>query len=163
MLVLCLSFVIVILDQFTKYLILSGVSRIDPIEVVPGFFNIAHVRNTGAAWGMFAGFGDGLIVLSVVMLFIIIVFRRHFIGDRFLDRTAMAFMIAGIIGNLIDRVKLGYVVDFLDFHVGASHFPSFNVADSAICVGVCLYLIAHFLETLARTQVCKAAETSGEE
>jgi signal peptidase II len=160
MLVLCLSFAIVIIDQFTKHLVLAGVSRSTPIEVIPGFFSITHVRNTGAAWGILAGFGDGLIILSVVMLFVIIVFRRHIIGNLLLDRLSMALMIAGIIGNLIDRIKLGYVVDFLDFYLGSSpHFPSFNVADSAICVGVVLYLISHFmqvkkarrLETLEKT------------
>jgi signal peptidase II len=117
------------------------------IVVVPGLFNISHVRNTGAAWGMMQGFNVGLVVLSVVMLVVLIGFRRHFISDTRLYRVIVGLMIGGILGNLMDRLRLGFVVDFLDFYWQTHHFPSFNVADSAICTGVGLYLLLQFLSS----------------
>ena len=150
MLILTLSFSLALLDQVTKYLIRKNLVPGECIEIIPGLFNISYVRNTGAAWGMLSGFGDLLIILSLVMLFVLVFFRKHFLTDTLMHRIATGLMLAGIIGNLIDRIRLGYVVDFLDFHWHMHHFPSFNVADSAICVGVGLYMISQvFLENRA--------------
>ena len=77
-----------------------------------------------------------------IMLAVLVTFRRSFLTDTLTHRIASGLMIAGIMGNLGDRLRLGYVVDFLDFHLGDSHFPSFNVADSAICIGVGLYILS---------------------
>ena len=142
--VLCLSFLIAVLDQFTKWLIRRQFLPGDSVTLVGGLFNLTYVRNTGAAWGMFGGLNFWLAALSVVMLVLIVVFRRSFLSDVAIHRVALGCMIAGIAGNLMDRVRLNYVVDFLDFHWGAHHFPSFNVADSAICIGVGLYIISSF-------------------
>jgi len=149
MLVLCLSLVIVLCDQLTKFWVMRFLPD-EGIAVVSGWFHFRRVHNTGAAWGVFEGFSDGLILLSIVMLALIIVFRRSFLLDRVVHKLAMGAMIGGIIGNLIDRVRLGYVVDFLDFYRGDSHFPAFNIADSAICVGVFLYIIVQFLPVRAK-------------
>jgi signal peptidase II len=142
MLVLLLSFSIVLLDQLTKYWVridfLPGQGR----AVLPGCFNLAYVRNTGAAWGLLGGLNGWLAVLSVVVLLLIVFFRRSFLTDSLPHRLALAAMIGGIVGNLVDRLRLAFVVDFLDFHWGTHHFPAFNVADSAICIGVALYALS---------------------
>ena len=146
MLVLVLSFVTVLLDQAAKYLVLGHFYPGEVLPIVPGFFNLTSVRNTGAAWGMLGGFNGWLALLSVVVLLLIVLFRRSFLTDSLTHRIALGCMIGGIVGNLVDRLRLQYVVDFLDFHWrDVYHFPSFNVADSAICIGVGLYVLTAFL------------------
>lgn len=140
--VLCLSFAIVLLDQFTKHLVETGLDRLAGVDVVAGLFSLHYVQNTGAAWGILQGLNGWLVLLSFVIVTLLVVFRRHFVADTILARLTAGLILGGIVGNLIDRMRLGYVVDFLDFHVGGHHFPAFNIADSAICVGVGLYLIA---------------------
>ena len=144
MFVLCLGFGVAVLDQFTKHLTQANIPYGQRIPVVPGFFSLSHIHNTGAAWGMLQGHNRWLITLSFVMLAVVIVFRRHFIGESRLSRVAAGLILGGIVGNLVDRVRLGYVVDFLDFLLWGYPFPAFNVADSAICIGVGLYMISQF-------------------
>ena len=145
MLILTISFVIAIIDQLTKSIIRTHVTPGDMITVIPGFFSITYIRNTGAAWGILAGLNGLLIILSLVMLVVLIIFRKSFITDTLLHKISAGLMIAGIVGNLIDRIRLGYVVDFLHFYIEKHQFPSFNVADSAICIGVTLYIISQFI------------------
>jgi signal peptidase II len=142
MLVLLLSVAIVILDQVTKHLITLKFFLGESIPVIPGFFDLAYVRNTGAAWGMLGGFNGLLVALSLAVLVVLIFFRRSFLTDSLIHRLALGLMLGGIVGNLLDRIRFQYVVDFLDFHWQTHHFPAFNVADSAICVGVALYMIS---------------------
>ncbi len=139
--ILCLSFAIVLLDQVTKYLIGMHLELGDQIPVINGFFSISHVHNTGAAWGMFSGHGTLLVALSFVMSILIVVYRERLVAGIPLNRIAVGLMLGGILGNLIDRIRLGYVVDFLHFYWKSYQFPSFNVADSAICIGVGLYIL----------------------
>ena len=141
---LCLSFLIVVLDQLTKWLVRVEFPLGHSIPVIPGLFSLTYVRNTGAAWGIMGGLNGWLAVLSIVMLVVIVVFRRSFLSDVPVHRMALGCMVGGIVGNLLDRVRLDYVVDFLDFHAAGHHFPAFNVADSAICVGVGLYVLSSF-------------------
>ena len=143
MLVLCLSFSIVLLDQCSKYAVRSVFMLGQARTVIPGFFDLQFVQNTGAAWGLLAGLNHWLILFSFVMLGVIVIFRRHFITKDLSSRLSLGLIIGGIAGNLLDRVRLSYVVDFLDFYVGRHHFPAFNVADASICVGVGLYVIFH--------------------
>jgi len=147
-LILWLSFAIAILDQVTKYLVQRHFYVGDFIEVIPRLLDFHYIRNTGAAWGMFSGFSHWLVIVSFVMLVVLVVFRRSIMTDSLVHRCATAFMIGGIVGNLVDRVRLGYVVDFIDFYwlerAGDHHFPAFNVADSAICIGVGLYILTQF-------------------
>lgn len=148
MLMLYISVVVTLLDQLTKYMVTCNIAFRDQIPVIPGFLNMTYVRNTGAAWGMFSGFSEMLVALSVVMLASIVIFRRHFIENILIHKIAMGLIVAGIVGNLIDRIRLGYVVDFIDVYwmSCSAHFPAFNVADSSICIGVVLYLMSsmHF-------------------
>ncbi len=155
--VLCLSFVVVLLDQYTKHLVQTGLDRWHGIVIIPGYFDFRYVQNTGAAWGMLQGLNGWLVGLSVLMLVLLVVFRRHFMTDGVLTRVAAGSVVGGIIGNLIDRLRFGYVVDFIHVHWHAHEFPTFNIADSAICVGVGLFMIAQWRAEKASRAVTAAA------
>ncbi len=141
-----LAVVIYVLDQATKLLVAAKIPypTYGPpghIEVIPGFFNLVHVGNTGAAWSILSGRGAWLAGLAVVTL-VAIYFWRHSLGLR--DRTAqLCFggLCGGTVGNLTDRLAHGHVVDFLDFHFGRYAYPSFNVADMGIVCGVFGYIV----------------------
>lgn len=144
MLVLSITSLIVLADQITKHLARLHL-RGNAITVVSGFMDLRFVQNTGAAWGMFRGLSGWLVALSVAMLAMLVVFRRHLLADTLLHRVTMGLMVGGILGNMIDRVRLSYVVDFLDFYWRGHHFPAFNIADSAICIGVTLYIASNLM------------------
>lgn len=138
-------YAIVFLDQLTKELVLRRLDYGDGIVVIPGVFDLRHVRNTGAAWGMLSGAQPFLVLISLGML-IFLLLR----GPRLFERVAggpvwLGVLGGGVSGNLVDRLRLGYVVDFLDFHWKGAHFPAFNVADSAIFIAVVAWMIAHHL------------------
>jgi len=143
MLALALGLIVVVFDQFTKIWVReSFVYGGEPQVVLPGFFNLVYVRNPGAAWGMLGGQQVILILLSIVVLVLLAVFHRRVLNPTLDHRIALGLILGGILGNLIDRIKFGWVTDFLDFHIGTHHWPSFNVADSAICIAVGLYLLS---------------------
>jgi signal peptidase II len=131
---------VIALDQATKVAVMSTLRLYDSIRVIPGFFNLVHVRNRGIAFGLLshlgAGWGTVLVSATTAAAIILLVLwlSRLRAGD---GRTAfgLSLIIGGAVGNLIDRVRLGEVVDFLDFYVGSFHWPAFNVADSAVTVG----------------------------
>ncbi len=131
---------IAIVDQITKFLAVRLIHETESIPVIPGFFNLVHVRNTGAAWGMFK---DNNLLLAVVCALTILglyLFRHSFQLHRTVSCIALGLILGGIVGNFIDRVRVHSVIDFLDFYLGRQHWPAFNVADSAICIGVVLYI-----------------------
>jgi len=137
---------IVVFDQLTKYFVREFIVFGTIHPVIPGVMNLTYLRNPGAAWGILGEQGISLTVLSIVMLVLMIVFRRSFLNDTRTHKIALGLLAGGIVGNLIDRVKCGAVTDFLDFYIGTSHWPSFNVADSAICIGVAIYVVTTLLE-----------------
>lgn len=142
MFVLILISVVVGLDQLSKTLISLYLVHSSTITIIPGFFNLAHVHNTGAAFSMFHDSNEPLAVFSVVILLGLIWFRKRLLNNRSrAHRFAIAMMIAGIVGNLLDRIRFASVVDFLDFYWKDYHYPTFNVADSSICIGVAIYVI----------------------
>lgn len=159
MLPLLLGIAITLLDQVTKVLVDGNFDLYESIPVVPGLFDLRYIRNTGAAWGLFAGGQFWLAMLSVVVLLALVIFRRSFFADGLTDRVAFGLIIGGIIGNFIDRVRLEYVIDFMDFHWRGHHFPAFNVADASICCGVALYMVAQIL--LARRRQRQERECAG--
>ena len=138
-----LALILLIADQFTKVLIL-GYYRLGDATYVTSFFNVVRVHNTGAAFSFLAWasgwqrwFFTGIGLLAAV--FIVWMLKSH--AGQKLFSFAMACILGGAIGNVVDRALHGYVVDFLDFHYGNWHFPAFNVADSAITIGaICLIL-----------------------
>ncbi len=144
MFVLLLGITVILLDQLTKQAIRSAFIYGESRPVIDGFFNLVYVRNDGAAWNILSGQSIILILISLVILVLLIVYRRSFLEDTGMHRIMFGLMIGGIVGNLIDRIRFGWVTDFLDFEFGSYHYPSFNVADSAICIAVALYLITNF-------------------
>lgn len=139
---------VVFFDQLTKALIIHNMALYETAEVIPGLLNIVHWRNPGMAFGFLkeGGFLRTLFLAGVSLLAIIIigVLLRH-AKDAF-TRSALSLIAGGAIGNLIDRLRYGEVVDFLDFHLGRYHWPAFNVADSAITVGVLLSLYLFYFK-----------------
>jgi signal peptidase II len=137
-----LILIIAMFDQLTKLMIMRNIPFQDSIVVVPSFFSVTHVYNTGAAFGMMHDSNLFFIILSAVVFVVLIVMRHHFTG--YLMTTGWALLISGILGNVTDRLRLGHVVDFLDFQFGSYHWPSFNVADSCICIAAGLFLLSSF-------------------
>ncbi|HVM63165.1 MAG TPA: signal peptidase II [Verrucomicrobiae bacterium] len=128
-------------DQFTKWLVNRSINPQDTRVVISGFFSLVNWRNTGAAWGIFQHYNLLLTAVSVLTVLALWLFRHSLSLHRSGPRLALGLIVGGISGNLIDRIRLGFVVDFLNFSVGPYHWPAFNVADSAICVGLGLYVI----------------------
>lgn len=139
-------FVVLVLDQGTKWYVEQTFDKHELLPVISGFFNLTRTYNYGAAFGLFAGLADGtreivLLGTAFVALAVVAYFLRHPHYQGRLAQTSLALVLGGAAGNLIDRFSRGAVVDFLDFYVGSYHWPAFNVADSAICTGVALLLL----------------------
>ena len=149
MLPLLAAVLITVSDQATKEWVRGRFGLGDSISLIDGFFSFTYVRNTGAAWGMLGGQNAWLTILSVVMLVVMVVFRRSFMSNTWSHRLALGLMIGGIAGNLLDRVRQGFVTDFLDFYWKSYHWPAFNIADAAICTGVGIYLLTAFRSSSA--------------
>ena len=130
------------LDLLSKLWVATHVSPLEPIRVIPGFFSITHARNPGAALGLFQDvhvlFFIGLTILALGLL--VSFYRKLEPGDR-ASAVALGLVLSGALGNLVDRVFRGEVVDFLQFDLWFFVFPDFNVADSAIVIGVALLLL----------------------
>jgi signal peptidase II len=133
---------LIVIDQWTKFVIVKGLHMGESIPVLSGLFNITYVRNTGAAFGILANANPIIrvpffvVVPLLAMVAIAYVFRK-IPADSVRLSAALSCVVGGAIGNLIDRLFLGYVVDFLDFHWKYQHhFPAFNAADTVICIGV---------------------------
>jgi signal peptidase II len=129
------------------------------VEVIHGFFNLVHVRNTGGAFGIFGGEKGGLGSLLFVVISLIAIGSILFLFVRLREdekplSLSLSLVLSGAIGNLIDRLRLGEVVDFLDFYLFSYHWPAFNIADSAICLGIGLMA----LELLIRDHKKKIAD-----
>ena len=134
---------IILLDLWTKSLVLSRIDLHEAIPVIPNFFQLVHVRNTGAAFGIGANAASKIVPLllnigALAVFGVVVVYAlRSSVTDRVLQ-TGLHLILGGAVGNLLDRFRFGYVVDFLDVYVGRHHWPAFNVADSAICIGITL-------------------------
>ena len=138
---LLVALLVILLDQATKEWVRGAFSLHESVPVIPGFFHLTYIRNTGAAWGMFSGQNLALSLLAFAMLVALVLFRRKILPPGKPHRVALGLLCGGIVGNLFDRLRLDYVVDFLDFFHRGWHFPAFNVADSAICIGVAIYVL----------------------
>jgi signal peptidase II len=149
---------LVLVDAMAKEYAAASLKDSAPYSVLDGFFNLAYVENRGCAWGMFQGSVLPLAAFALVALMFIAWKRKSIFpaGAGRLSRSAAfvaeCLLYAGIVGNLIDRVFRGYVIDFLDFHWGASHFPCFNLADSFITVAAVLIVALSFAEEGAKKE-----------
>ena len=135
-----LAALVIVVDQLAKYWAVSRLRPTGPVSVIPGYFDLCYVENQGAAWGMFAGHQVFLIAFSLITLVFLLWKRRQLFQPLWGSTLTMALLFGGITGNLIDRIRVNYVIDFLDFHWQAAHFPAFNVADASICCGVFLFI-----------------------
>ena len=138
---------LVLADAVVKELAAGLLKGAAPFPVIPGFFDLAYVENRGCAWGLLQGHVWPLAAFGVLALAFLVWKRRAVFGLPGLRLGAVAepLLYAGIVGNLIDRVFRGYVIDMLDFHWKAHHFPCFNLADTFICVSVGLLLLSSLL------------------
>ena len=140
------SLSVIILDAWSKWLISDRIDTHDAVTIIPDFFQLVHVRNTGAAFGIGANADSRIIPLllnggAIAVFCVVVVYAmRSPITDRLLQ-TGLHLILGGAIGNLLDRFRFGYVVDFLDVYVRNHHWPAFNVADSAICIGIGLLFL----------------------
>ena len=143
-----LAVVVLVVDQVTKQWIVEQYS-LGMSDRITGFFNLVHVHNYGAAFSFLNNEGGwqrwGFSVFAAVISFIIIVWIVRLSPQQRLEGCALALILGGALGNLYDRVALGYVIDFLDFHWSGWHFPAFNVADSGITLGAILIILDSFL------------------
>ena len=146
---LLMTLIVIVLDQASKKWIESHLEAFEKMEIIPGFLNLIHVRNSGVAFGLFPSNGDaaGTLVLIGLGLLALCAVAYYFwwspANDRFL-LAALGLVMGGAVGNLIDRISKGAVTDFIDCYVGSYHWHTFNVADSAITVGIALMLIGTF-------------------
>ena len=139
------SGITVIVDQITKLLVAAYIGYGQDIAVIPGFFNLTHVLNPGGAFGLFAQQGAMVrvmffLVFSLVAVGLILYLYVGIPETHPMLANGLSLIFGGAVGNLIDRVRMGKVIDFLDVYVGDLHWPAFNVADSAICVGVGIFM-----------------------
>lgn len=153
---LIITLLILILDQWTKYLVQKRLHLFQSIEVIKGFFNLVHVRNKGGAFGIFGGakgelFSNLFIVVSLVAIGVILYFFMKIKEREKSLLFSLSLVLSGAIGNLIDRFFYGEVVDFLDFHLFSYHWPAFNIADSAITIGIGLMAFKLVFQDLKRS------------
>jgi signal peptidase II len=138
-----IALLVVMLDRASKWLVAANISLHDSIPVLPGFFRITHVQNSGAAFGLFAESASEwkvamLILFSLLALAVVCALLWKNSHAMSSTGVGLALILGGALGNLWDRLLTGHVVDFLDFYLGSYHWPAFNVADSAIVVGALL-------------------------
>jgi|SRR5882724_9060871 len=146
---LWLALLVFVGDQLSKAWIVSRLpynplhvhDGVQDIVVIPGFFYLIHVGNTGAAWSLFTGRSVLLAILAIATLGAIFLWRRALGLQARVVQVCFGLLCGGIVGNLLDRLVHGHVIDFLDFHFGSYVYPTFNIADSGICVGVITYLL----------------------
>jgi len=133
------------LDQLTKFLVAKSLNLYQIVSVIPGFFNLTRVHNRGAIFGFLGQTSNSLalIFLNAGALLAFVVVCYYFLKtppEMFLTRIAFALVISGAMGNIIDRIFRGFVIDFLDFYIGRLHWPFFNLADSCITIGAILLI-----------------------
>ncbi|MBN2245357.1 MAG: signal peptidase II [Candidatus Aminicenantes bacterium] len=141
---------IVAIDHLTKFMIVANLSQFQSITIIPGFFKLVHVKNNGAVFGFLSNSGKPWVftVLTIVssMALLLVIYYFHIVSAK--DKVfkfALALILAGALGNLIDRIIRGYVVDFLHFYVKKWQWPSFNLADSCITIGAIILLYIFFI------------------
>jgi signal peptidase II len=139
------SVAIILLDQATKALISASVPLYESVTIVPGLFDITHVRNSGAAFGLLNTASlplKGVIMIAMALIAIAAIgaYGATLRADEKIARAGLSLVLGGAIGNLIDRARLGYVLDFVDVYTGTWHFWAFNVADAAITAGAILVI-----------------------
>lgn len=143
---ICVAVPMLILDWGTKWLVQNHITQVtEVIPVIPGFFNLRHDRNTGAAFGILAGHRLLLILITIVALIFIFTYYLRFRESRWMQ-VSLGFLLGGAVGNFIDRLYLGEVIDFLQFGIASKglFWPTFNVADTSVCIGAGMLIVYLF-------------------
>ena len=135
-----ISLIVLFIDQLSKILVQMFLIN-NTITIIPSFFQLNYSLNTGAAWSILNNHTIILIIISLILLFILFIFKKNFKQNK-RNELAFGFLIGGIMGNLLDRVFKGYVIDFLDFNIFGYDYPIFNFADIFIVVGIFLLIFA---------------------
>ncbi len=143
---LLIALAVLVFDRLTKWLVVRNIALDDAVSIIPGLFRLTHLENTGAAFSLFAESPSPfktvlLVAISVAALIIVALLLWMRRRDFNTTTLALSLIMGGALGNLWDRLMEGKVTDFLDFYIGAHHWPPFNVADSAIVVGALLLLV----------------------
>jgi signal peptidase II len=160
------AFIILLVDYLTKWIVRVRLDPIQSVEIIPGYLRLSYWQNSGVAFGLFDAVASVwkpyiLAALAVVAVVAIVAYGEHMPPERKLLRASLAVIIGGILGNLADRIVRGYVIDFIDFHIyDTFHWPTFNVADSAITIGIALLLIDTVKNPAVNPAVKEDAETS---
>ena len=141
-----LSVLIVVLDQLTKFIVHSTMNLYDSIQVVPYLLNFTYIKNEGIAFGIyFEGAETIFIVLPILItIYLFYLLKNEEFQDKF-SQIALFLIIAGAVGNIIDRIFRGYVVDFIDFHLNGMHWYVFNIADSSVTIGLIFLLYSSII------------------
>jgi signal peptidase II len=138
---------VIVLDQVSKWWMLSWLSLYETVAIMP-YFNLTMAHNYGAAFSFLAQAGGWqrwfFIGLAVIISVVLLVWLAKLKPTAKLEAISLSLILGGAIGNVIDRIMYGYVIDFLDVYVGTSHWPAFNIADSAICIGAILLILDSF-------------------
>lgn len=154
MIVLFISALVIVLDQITKYLIRSTFSLYESIPIVGEFFNLTYVTNKGMAFGIdFPGGSYLFTTISILLTIFIFIYLWKERNNSVLLRLSLAFILAGAIGNLLDRIIYGEVADFLDFSFWGYHWYIFNVADSSVTIGMILFIIYTFIDNTSKNKI----------
>ncbi|WP_392566587.1 signal peptidase II [Utexia brackfieldae] len=143
---LWLALIVFIADIASKFVLLAHFQLYESVPLL-SFFSITYIRNYGAAFGFFLGQRWILAIIALTISLFIIRFLYKSQKNDYLNNIGFALVLGGALGNLFDRLYHGFVVDFLDFYLGSWHYPAFNLADSAICIGVILLLYSSFRPT----------------
>jgi signal peptidase II len=143
------ALIVVLLDQASKWSITNILEPYHVVSIIPGFFNLVLVQNRGVAFGILGNSSSALafyLLLGATLVAIVVVFLFFYWArkDQKWLTIGLALILGGAVGNLIDRIRLGYVIDFLDFHLKGYHWPAFNIADSAVTVGA-LWLLLNII------------------
>jgi signal peptidase II len=136
---------VVALDQLVKAIIVAKIPAYHSVSVIPGFFNVTHIYNTGGAFGFLSGNSSGFrqiffLAASIVAVGVILYLYRKTPPHQLFLEIGFSLILGGAAGNILDRIRVGKVVDFLDFHIMGLHWPSFNIADSAITLGMLIFV-----------------------
>jgi signal peptidase II len=153
--------VAVALDQWIKRLVESGMALHEKIDLLP-FLALYHTRNTGIAFSLLAGFGDvGLVLVALAVIAVVLVLAARTTSGQVFARVGFALVVGGAIGNLIDRIAFGYVIDYVLFHTPVWSFAIFNLADAFITVGAGLVLLEEFVDWRRGRDATEPEQPSG--
>jgi signal peptidase II len=152
---------VLVFDQLSKEWITSRMTLYSSVPIVPGLVHLTLVHNPGALFGLFKDIGDPyrtvmFLAVPVIAIALILFFQYRTSTADAMSQSGLALILGGAVGNLVDRLRFGHVVDFVDVFVGEHHWPAFNVADSAICVGVSLL----FIDLLRQSRGPRSIESS---